>query len=101
MANSKSALKRIQINERNRLRNKAYKSAVKTLMKKYFQAVEAYASSPSDELKQTVQSCQAAAYSKIDKAVKRGVYHKNNAARKKARLARALSRVIQSQASSS
>lgn len=99
MANSKSALKRIQINERNRLRNKAYKSAVKTLMKKYFQAVEAYCASPSEELKQAVQACQSAAYSKIDKAVKRGVYHKNNGARKKARLARALSKATQSQAS--
>ncbi|AFZ53675.1 30S ribosomal protein S20 [Cyanobacterium aponinum UTEX 3222] len=99
MANSKSALKRIQINERNRLRNKAYKSAVKTLMKKYFQAVEAYATSPSDELKQAVQTCQSAAYSKIDKAVKRGVYHRNNGARKKARLAKAFSKINQAQAS--
>lgn len=99
MANSKSALKRIEVNERNRLRNKAYKSAVKTLMKKYFQAVEAYSASPSDELKQAVQSCQSAAYSKIDKAVKTGVYHKNNAARKKARLARAFSKATQPQAS--
>lgn len=90
MANSKSALKRIRVNERNRLRNKSYKSAVKSLMKKYFQAVEAYSASPSEEQKATVQSCMSAAYSKIDKAVKRGVYHKNNGARKKARLAKAL-----------
>ena len=68
-------------------------------MKKYFQAVEAYSASPSDELKQAVQSCQSEAYSKIDKAVKRGVYHKNNAARKKARLARAFSKATQPQAS--
>ena len=90
MANSKSALKRIRVNERNRLRNKSYKSAVKSLMKKYFQAVEAYAVSPSEEQKQTVEQFMSAAYSKIDKAVKRGVYHKNNGARKKARLAKAL-----------
>jgi small subunit ribosomal protein S20 len=93
VANNKSALKRIQIAERNRLRNKAYKSAVKTLMKKYFAAVNAYSSSPSDEGLTTVQSTMAAAYSKIDKAVKRGVYHKNNGSRKKARLARALAQV--------
>lgn len=94
MANSKSALKRIRVNERNRLRNKSYKSAVKSLMKKYFQAVEAYSAAPSEELKQTVNNFMSAAYSKIDKAVKRGVYHKNNGARKKARLARTWKRAI-------
>lgn len=90
MANSKSALKRIRVNERNRLRNKTYKSTVKSLMKKYFQAVEEYSTSPTEEQKQTVDNFMSAAYSKIDKAVKKGVYHKNNGARKKARLARAL-----------
>ena len=94
MANSKSALKRIDINERNRMRNKAYKSAVKTLMKKYFVAVEAYATSPSEEQLQVIQSAMSIAYSKIDKAVKRGVYHKNNGARKKARLAKALKSIL-------
>lgn len=94
MANSKSALKRIKINERNRMRNKAYKSAVKTLMKKYFKAVDTYASSPTEEQFLAVQSAMSSAYSKIDKAVKRGVYHKNNGARKKARLAKALKTVL-------
>lgn len=94
MANSKSALKRIEINERNRMRNKAYKSAVKTFMKKYFQAVEDYTSTPSEEQLQTVQTAMSIAYSKIDKAVKTGVYHKNNAARKKARLARTLKNAV-------
>lgn len=94
MANSKSALKRIAINERNRMRNKAYKSTVKTFMKKYFQAVEDYTSSPSEEQLKTVQTSMSVAYSKIDKAVKTGVYHKNNAARKKARLARALKKAV-------
>lgn len=93
MANSRSALKRIKINERNRLRNKSYKSAVKTLMKKYFEAVEQYTASPNDEQMQLIQERMSNAYSKIDKAVKRGVYHKNNGARKKARLARALKNV--------
>jgi small subunit ribosomal protein S20 len=90
VANTKSALKRIKIAERNRLRNKAYKSAVKTLMKNYFQAVEAYASNPNEEHEQSVNLTMSAAYSKIDKAVKRGVFHRNNGARKKARLAKAL-----------
>ncbi|WP_069791223.1 30S ribosomal protein S20 [Cyanobacterium sp. IPPAS B-1200] len=90
MANSKSAIKRIQINERNRMRNKTYKSAVRTLMKKYLQAVEVYSSNPSDDQKKAVDATMSAAYSKIDKAVKKGVFHKNNGARKKARLAKAL-----------
>ncbi|MDJ0729464.1 MAG: 30S ribosomal protein S20 [Crocosphaera sp.] len=93
MANSKSALKRIKIAERNRLRNKSYKSAVKTLMKKYFQAVEEYAASPTEENKAVVEQSMSVAYSKIDKAVKRSVLHRNNGARKKARLAKALQKV--------
>ena len=92
MANTKSALKRVNIAERNRLRNKSYKSAVKTLMKKYFTAVETYTANPTPELKQEVQQQMAAAYSKIDKAVKRGVLHPNNGARKKSRLAARLKR---------
>ncbi|MEI6443233.1 MAG: 30S ribosomal protein S20 [Nostocales cyanobacterium ELA583] len=87
MANTKSALKRAGIAERNRLRNKAYKSAVKTLMKKYFISVEACTANPTAELKQEVETRMSEAYSKIDKAVKTGVLHANNGARKKSRLA--------------
>lgn len=93
VANSKSATKRIQVAERNRVQNKTYKSAVKTLMKNYFAAVEAYARQPSPESLQEAQSRMAVAYSKIDKAVKTGVLHANNAARKKSRLAQTLKRV--------
>ncbi|WP_413163260.1 30S ribosomal protein S20 [Capilliphycus salinus ALCB114379] len=90
MANIKSAIKRIEIAERNRLRNKSYKSAVKTLMKNYFAAVDKYASDPSPENLTEVQTRMSSAYSKIDKAVKNNVLHPNNGARKKARLAKAL-----------
>jgi small subunit ribosomal protein S20 len=61
---------------------------VKTLIKKYFSAVEAFAANPTPESRQVVQQHMAAAYSKIDKAVKRGVLHPNNGARKKSRLAK-------------
>jgi small subunit ribosomal protein S20 len=98
VANIKSAIKRVQTAERNRLRNKAYKSAVKTLMKKYLASVETYAANPTPELKQEVQQQMAAAYSKIDKAVKRGVLHPNNGARKKSRLAQRLKRHQQNNA---
>jgi small subunit ribosomal protein S20 len=92
MANIKSAVKRVKIAERNRLYNKSYKSAVKTLMKKYFAAVDQYAAAPNPESMQEVQQRMSEAYSKIDKAVKKGVLHRNNGARKKSRLARTLKR---------
>ncbi|MGC1393231.1 MAG: 30S ribosomal protein S20 [Coleofasciculaceae cyanobacterium] len=93
MANNKSAIKRIEIAERNRVRNKTYKSAVKTLMKNYLAAVDTYARQPSPETLEEAQSRMALAYSKIDKAVKRGILHENNGARKKSRLAKNLKRV--------
>ncbi|MGF1495210.1 MAG: 30S ribosomal protein S20 [Elainellaceae cyanobacterium] len=88
MPNIKSAIKRVQINERNRLRNKAYKSAVRTLMKRCFTAIDAYAAAPSSETLTEVKQSMAEAYSKIDKSVKRGVLHANSGARKKSRLMR-------------
>lgn len=90
MANIKSAVKRVEIAERNRLRNKSYKSAVKTLMKKYFAAVNSYAANPGPEQMQAVESTMSSAYSKIDKAIKSGVLHPNSGARKKSRLAQVL-----------
>jgi small subunit ribosomal protein S20 len=92
VANIKSAIKRVKIAERNRLRNKSYKSAVKTLMKRYLAAVSEHAANPTPESSQSVQDRMAAAFSKIDKAVKRGVLHPNTGARRKARLARVLKR---------
>jgi small subunit ribosomal protein S20 len=87
VANTKSALKRAQIAERNRLRNKSYKSAVKTLIKKCLVSVDGYSANPSEESKQLLVTNLSEAYSRIDKAVKRGVLHPNNGARKKSRLA--------------
>jgi small subunit ribosomal protein S20 len=95
VANTKSALKRAEIAERNRLRNKAYKSAVKTLMKKYLNTVQVYTANPTPELQQQVQTQLSEAYSKIDKAVKRGVLHPNNGARKKSKLAHKLKPLTQ------
>ena len=90
MANSNSAIKRIRTAERNRLRNKAYKSSLRTLTKKYFSAVETYTAEPNPENMEAVNQAMSAAYSKIDKAVKRKVLHRNNGARKKSRIAKAL-----------
>ena len=92
MANIKSAMKRVKIAERNRLRNKSYKSAVKTLTKRYLTALSQYSATPTPELEQEVQQRMSAAFSKIDKAVKRGVLHPNTGARRKSNLAKALKR---------
>jgi small subunit ribosomal protein S20 len=90
VANIKSAIKRVDIAERNRLRNKSYKSAVRTLMKKSLAAMSVHQANPSPEAQEAVQKSMSIAFSKIDRAVKRGVIHANTGARKKARLARAL-----------
>ncbi len=90
MANIKSAAKRAEISERNRLRNKSYKSAVKTLMKKYFEAVNTCKTASTEESVVSANTKMSLAFSKIDKAVKCGILHRNNGARKKARLAKAL-----------
>ncbi|MGD1904550.1 MAG: 30S ribosomal protein S20 [Leptolyngbyaceae cyanobacterium] len=88
MANIKSAIKRIQVAERNRLRNKSYKSAVKTLTKNYLAAVDEYAKAPSPEGLTAVQGRMSAVFSKIDKATKCGVYHANTGARRKAKISK-------------
>ncbi len=90
MANIKSAIKRVEIAERNRLRNKSHKSEVRTLMKKYFTAIEAHTAAPTPETTAQVQKCMSDAYQKIDKAVQKGVLHRNNGANKKSRLAKVL-----------
>ena len=96
MANSKSAIKRIAVAERNRLRNKAYKSAIKTLTKNYMSAVSSYTAEPTPENMESVNKAMSAAYSKIDKAVKRNVLHRNNGARKKSQIAKVLAQATAS-----
>jgi small subunit ribosomal protein S20 len=63
------------------------------MMKSYFTAVEHYSASPTPETMAEVQTKMSAAFSKIDKAVKAGVLHRNNGAHKKSRLAKALKAV--------
>ena len=86
MANNKSAKKRIQIAERNRLINKSYKSTVRTLTKKTLENCEKYKTEPNADNKNLVQSSLSIAFSLIDKAVKKNVLHKNNGANKKSRI---------------
>lgn len=79
MANIKSAKKRVLIAERNRERNVAIKSSIKTAVKKVLEAVQ---EGKADEAKDALSQ----AYKLYDKAVSKGVLHKNTAARKKSRL---------------
>ena len=87
MANSKSAVKRIEINERNRLRNRFYKSSVRTLIKGFFKNLETYKISKNPEDKEKLEKNLSSVYSLIDKGTKKNIFHKNAAARKKAKLA--------------
>ncbi len=86
MANNKSAKKRIQIAERNRLNNKSYKSTVRTLTKKTIESCEKYKKDPNDDNKNLVNISLNKAFSLIDKAVKKNALHKNNGANKKSRI---------------
>lgn len=80
MPNIKSAKKRVQIAERNRLRNISTKSKVRTLFRKVRE-------SATEGKTEEVNSQLSLAYQAMDKAVKNNVYHKNTAARLKSRLA--------------
>ncbi len=94
MANTNSAKKRIQIAERNRLQNKNYKSTVRTLMKRFFVACGTFNKESGDEAKADLHKTFNAAFSKLDKAVKKGVMHRNTAANQKSRLSFALKKVL-------
>ena len=83
LANIKSAKKRIQVNRQRADRNKSIKSGVKTAMKKVFAAIES-----GDKAAATAEL--ATATKTIEMAGSKGVYHKNNVARKVSRLSKAV-----------
>jgi small subunit ribosomal protein S20 len=77
----KSAKKRVEVAERNRQRNIAFKSAIRTAIKK---AVTGADEATRTEGLKTV-------YSLIDRAVLKGILHKNTASRYKSRVTKAIS----------
>lgn len=83
MPNIKSAIKRVKVTEKKNLRNRMVKSAMKTQLKKFEAAVAA------NEADAKVLSTTQGA---VDKALAKGVIHKNAANRKKARLAKKLAK---------
>ncbi len=76
MANIKSQIKRIKTNEKARLRNKAVKSSLKTAIRRFREAAEA---GDRDNASLHLRVASRA----LDKAVSKGVIHKNQAANKK------------------
>ena len=79
MANHKSALKRARQNEDRRLRNKSTKTRIKNVVKNVRQAV-------AGQIEADTSAELNKAKSAIDKAAKKGVIHRNTAARKISRL---------------
>ena len=81
MANIKSAMKRVKVNKVKAAANKARKSELKTVLKKANLAADSGANK---------EEAIKAAIKRVDQACAKGLLHKNNAARKKAQLAKKL-----------
>lgn len=86
MANIKSAKKRILVSRAHAERNKAIRSGVKTAIKKVYAAIES-----GDQ--NAAKTQLAAATKTIEMAGSKGVYHKNNVARKVSRISKAVNQM--------
>ena len=83
MANIKSQIKRNRQNDKRRLRNRAFRGSARAALIKAQEAIKG-----ADV--ETTKVAITAAISRLDKAAEKGVIHKNNAARRKSRLMKAL-----------
>jgi small subunit ribosomal protein S20 len=79
LANNKSAEKRIRVAERRRLRNRPYRTAARTFVKKAEVAIRAGDATMAS-------TAVGDAISMLDRVAGKGIIHKNNAARRKSRL---------------
>ena len=86
MANIKQQQKRVLTNEKRRVRNKSIRSATRTEMRKFREAVESGDKAAAEEQLRVASR-------KLDKAVTKGVFHRNSAANKKSNMARALNKM--------
>lgn len=77
----KSAIKRVSISEKQRVRNSAYKSKIKTFIKKFENSL-------NTENNETIEQYYRQCISTLDKAAQKGVLAKNTVSRKKSLLAR-------------
>ena len=85
MANIKSEKKRVLVAQRNTERNVAFKSSIKTAVKKALALVKGDEKELALAISKVYQLC--------DKAVSKGILHKNTAARKKSRLTKAINKL--------
>ena len=83
LANTKSAQKQVRQNERLRARNRWFESRARTFIKKTQKAIDA---GDVDAARLAFHDAQSA----LDTAAEKGIIHKNNAARRKSRLAKRL-----------
>ncbi|MVO99482.1 MULTISPECIES: 30S ribosomal protein S20 [Paenibacillus] len=83
MPNIKSAIKRVKVSEKRRLRNASDKSALRT-------AVKAFETTVASNNVESAKEALINASKKLDKAASKGLIHKNAASRKKSRLAKKL-----------
>ncbi len=84
MPNTKSAAKRMRIEQKRRARNRAVKSTVKTFITKAQKSIVA-----EPEAEATTEAIRQA-ISQLDRAATKGVLHPNNVARRKSRLMKRL-----------
>ena len=89
MANIKSSKKRVLIAQRNYERNVAFKSSIKTAVKKVVVLAKA-----KEKDQEAIKSALSQAYKLCDKAVSKGILHKNTASRKKSRLTKAINKLM-------
>ncbi|MCX7710323.1 MAG: 30S ribosomal protein S20 [Clostridia bacterium] len=85
MPNIKSAIKRVKVTKVKSLKNAMRKSALKTTIKKAKEVIETKEASAAEVFKKAVAT--------IDKAASKNIMHKNTAARRKSKLAKALNNV--------
>lgn len=88
MPNIKSAIKRVKTGEKRRLRNASHKSALRTAIKHFEVAVES-------KNAETAKANLLLVSKKLDKAASKGIIHKNEAARRKSRLAKQYNAIAQ------
>ena len=84
MANIKSQIKRNRQNEKRRMRNKSVKSSLKTAIRKFNESAQTGGDAAATE------ALLRDASRKLDKAVSKGVIHKNQAANRKSAIAKRL-----------
>jgi small subunit ribosomal protein S20 len=85
VANIKSQIKRIKQNEKRRVRNKAVKSSLKTAIRKFNET----ATAPEVDIEAATALLRSASR-QLDKAVSKGVIHRNQAANRKSAIAKRL-----------